>query len=295
MTTPVVRGTGAAATLAFDRLAPEYDTLADGEIFRLLRRRTHSAFARRFTGGSRVLEIGCGTGLDTLFMASQGLHVVACDPSEEMVSRSLRRLAHEGVGERVTVLPCGLHDLASFLDALAEPGGFDGIVSNFGALNCVEHLAPLGALARRYLRSGGVMMLGLMGRVCAVEALYFTATRRVRLAGRRLGTGASLVPVAGVDVPTFYHRIADVRATLGPELVLEGIEGIGVALPPPYLEARWQQLPRAFRGILTRVDALLAPWPPFNRVGDHVLLQFAKRREPYRRDVPDRTNQETER
>jgi hypothetical protein len=25
------------------------------------------------------------------------------------------------------------------------------------------------------------------------------------------------------------------------------------------------------------VDALLAPWPPFNRIGDHVLLQFSKR------------------
>ncbi len=267
----------AAATLAFDRLAPEYDRLAGGEIFQLLRRRTHAAFARRFSAGSRLLEIGCGTGIDTMFLAARGLYVVACDPSEEMASRALRRLAREGLEDRATVLPCGLTDLAAYLDALAEPGGFDGIVSNFGALNCVEHLAPLGALTRCYLRPMGAVVLCLMGRACAVEALYLAMTKRANVAGRRRGPGAITVHVAGVDVPTFYHRISDLRAALGPELVLRSIEGVGVAIPPPYLEPRWQKLPKPIRGIVTRLDTMLAPWPPFNRVGDHVLLQFEKR------------------
>ena len=265
-----------AATIAFDRLASEYDTLAAGEIFQLLRQRTHKTFARCFGPEARVLEIGCGTGLDTAFLAATVRDVVACDPSEEMVSRSLRRLARAGLEARATVLPCGLDDLAAFLDALASPEGFDGIVSNFGALNCVEHLAPLGALARKYLRDGGSVLLGLMGRTCAVEALYFAATNRTKLAARRRHSGAVQVPVAGIDVPTFYHRIADVRAVLGPELQLQAIEGVGVAIPPPYLETRWQQLPRSVRGIVTSIDALLAPLPPFNRAGDHVLLRFVK-------------------
>ena len=277
MTTPMVSGVRAAATVAFDRLAPDYDTLTGGEIFQRLRQRTHAVLARRFAGATRVLEIGCGTGVDTAFLASRGAHVVACDPSEEMVSRSLRRLAREGLDGRASVLPCGLSDLATFLDALAEPSGFDGIVSNFGALNCAESLAPLGALARRYLRPSGTVVLGLMSRVCALEVIYFTATRRGDLARRRQRPGAVAVSVAGVDVPTFYHRIRDVRAALGPDLVLETIEGVGVAIPPPYLEPRWQQLPKAVRRAVAQVDALLAPWPPFNRIGDHVLLQFSKR------------------
>ncbi len=270
-------GVRRAVTLAFDRLAPSYDALASGEIFQLLRLRTHRAFARCFATGSRVLEIGCGTGLDTEFLATRGIRVVACDPSEEMVSRAQRRLAKGGLEDRTTVLPCGLGDLAAFLDTLAESAGFDGIVSNFGALNCVANLAPLGALARRYLRPGGVVLLGLMGRACAVEALYLTATRRPREAGRRLGRGPIAVPVAGIDVPTFYHRIADVRSALEPDLRLHMIEGIGVVLPPPYLEPRWQRLPKPLRGMVAHLDALLAPWPPFNRVGDHVLLHFVKR------------------
>ena len=279
--TPPTLGMRAPATVAFDRLASEYDALAAGEIFRLLRARTHAAFARCFAPGSRVLEIGCGTGLDTIFLASRGVCVVACDPSEEMVSRSLRRLAHAGCENTAMVLPCGLRDLASFLDAVAEPrdsGGapFDGIISNFGALNCVEHLAPLGALARRHLKPTGVVLLGLMGRACAVEALYFTAMRRSQLRSRRRGRGPIPVPVAGIDVPTFYHRITDVRTALGAELTLAHVEGIGVVLPPPYLEPRWKRLPESVRRLATRLDALLAPWPPFNRLGDHVLLHFVK-------------------
>src|SRR5262245_14066874 len=163
---PSATGVRPPATIAFDRLAPDYDALTGGEIFQRLRRRTHAVLARRFADGARVLEIGCGTGVDTVFLASRGTRVVACDPSEEMVSRSLRRLAREKLDDRASVLPCGLSDLASFLDALAEPSGFDGIISNFGALNCVESLAPLGALARRYLRPSGAIVLGLMSRVC---------------------------------------------------------------------------------------------------------------------------------
>jgi SAM-dependent methyltransferase len=265
-----------AAVRAFDRIAPEYDRLAAGEIFQLLRARTHQVFVRWLAPGFRVLEIGCGTGIDTGFLAARGMRVVACDPSEAMVSRALRRVSHEGFGSSVRVMPCGLHDLPAYLDALESCEGFDGIVSNFGALNCVEHLAPLGALVRRHLRPGGVVILGLMARLCLTEALYFAATRRVRLAGRRLGDAAVRVPVGGIDVPTFYHRVRDVCDTAGRDLRLQSVEGIGIAIPPPYFEPRWQRLPHLVRRAVVGLDSMLAPCPPFNRLGDHVLLVLVK-------------------
>ena len=265
-----------ATTTAFDRLAAEYDTLGGGEIFQLLRGRTHRVFGRLFPPGASVLEIGCGTGADTQFLAAHGVHVVACDPSEEMVSRTLRRLAREGLDRHVAVVPCGLEAIDTYLDALNLATRFDGIVSNFGALNCVEDLAPLAALVGRHLEPGGVVALGLMTRVCAVEAMYFAATRRPRLAARRLGHGAVQVKVAGIDVPTYYHRVSDVCEALAPVMRLCAIEGVGVTIPPPYLEPRWQMLPRPVRSVVTTVDGWLSHLPPFNRVGDHVLLQFRK-------------------
>jgi SAM-dependent methyltransferase len=265
-----------ATIVAFDRLAADYDTLAGGEIFRVLRARTHREFARCFTQHSRVLEIGCGTGVDTRFLATSCRYVVACDPSEEMVSRTLRRLTHDGLDTRVTVMPCGLQDVQSYLEALAPHEPFDGIISNFGALNCVPDLAPLGALTRRHLRPGGVVLLGVMTRVCVMEVLYFALTGRLHLAGRRRGGGAVAVQVAGVSVPTYYHRVGDVRRALGSDLRRAGTQGLGVIIPPPYLEPRWRALPPRVRAAIAGVDSLLASRPPFNRVGDHVLLRFVK-------------------
>ena len=96
-------------------------------------------------------------------------------------------------------------------------------------------------------------------------------------AARRRAANVSL-PVAGVDVPTFYHRRADVAATLGEQFTLAGTIGIGVVVPPPYLEPRWQQLPRALREMIAVVDRRTAGWPLLNQLGDHTLTCWEKSR-----------------
>lgn len=264
---------------AFDRLAPSYDALTGGEAFRHQRRQTHDAFARWLPAGCRVLEIGCGTGVDTEFLAAAGRHVVACDPSEEMLSLTRRRLERAFAGDRAGILSCGLDDLPRFLDALDHGEGFDAIVSNFGALNCVRSLSPLGAIARRHLRPGGAIVLGLMGRTCLWESLYFAARGRRSEGARRRQDGV-LVAVAGVDVPTFYHRTREVAEALGPAFSLAAVRGIGVMVPPPYLESRWQQVPPAIRRATAGLDRVVSSWPVFNQLGDHTLTHWTKSRAP---------------
>jgi hypothetical protein len=180
--------------------------------------------------------------------------------------------------DRATVLPCGLQDAIAFLEAVDEARPFDGIVSNFGALNCVEDLRPLGRLASQLLTATGVVILNVMGRSCAFETVYFAATGRRRLTGRRRRAGAVQVPVAGVDVPTYFHRIRDIRDAVGVSVTLDRIQGIAVAVPPPYFETRWQTLPKSVRDFVCSIDGVVATWPPFNRLGDHVLLEFVKQR-----------------
>jgi hypothetical protein len=64
--------------------------------------------------------------------------------------------------------------------------------------------------------------------------------------------------------------------TLSRDLQLKAIAGIGVALPPPYLEPRWQTLKPFVRASIANVDAMITSFPPFNRLADHVMLQFVK-------------------
>ena len=283
MTTAATEGTEGAdrtamhSRLAFDRLAPTYDVLTSGEAFQLQRRQTHRILSRWVRSGFRVLEIGCGTGVDTEFLAQLGARVVACDPSDEMLSRTKRRLAMAGVGDRAGILSCGLQDLPQFLDVLDHAEGFDAIVSNFGALNCVPTLDALGVIGRRHLRAGGAMAIGLIGRTCLWETAYFTARGdRVRATRRR--TAQAEVPVAGINVPTFYHRTSDVAAALGEDFSCNAVIGVGVMVPPPYLESRWQQLPSIMRRAAAGVDRVAGAWPLLNQLGDHTLTRWVKTR-----------------
>ncbi len=265
------------ARLAFDKLAPTYDVLVSGDTFQHQRAQTHAAFRRWIKPGFRVLEIGCGTGLDTVFLASLGTRAVACDPSEEMLTRARRRIELSAVGDRVSLLACGLQQLPQFLDALDHAERFDAVISNFGALNCVPSLDALGAVGCRHLRPGGAVILGLIGRACLWETLYFTARGERHKAARRRAPAAA-VPVAGIDVPTFYHRRADVHACLGEGFRLDEAVGIGIAVPPPYLEPRWQRVPRVIRRAAAGVDRLAAAWPLVNQLGDHTLMRWVKSR-----------------
>jgi ubiquinone/menaquinone biosynthesis C-methylase UbiE len=264
-----------AAARAFDRLAPSYDALAGGDLFRRQRARTHEVIGRRLAGGYRVLELGCGTGWDTEFLGRLGARVLACDASSAMVAMTERRVFEAGLARAVRVLHCGVETVAGYLEVLAE-GRFDAIVSNFGALNCVDCLAPLGELSARWLRPGGTLILGLLGRSCAWEQAYFVWSHQLRQARRRHRPPPVLVAVAGVEVPTYYHTLAEVRRALGADLALESITGIGVLTPPMYLEPRWSRLPAGVRAAVDAADRVVCRMPPFNRLGDHILLAFRR-------------------
>ena len=117
-----------------------------------------------------------------------------------------------------------------------------------------------------------------MGRSCFWETLYFTA-RADRAKAARRRTARADVPVAGIKVPTFYHRTSDIGAALGAGFVRDAVIGIGVMVPPPYLEARWRQVPPVLRRAAAGVDRVAASWPLVNQLGDHTMSRWVKRRD----------------
>jgi hypothetical protein len=55
--------------------------------------------------------------------------------------------------------------------------------------------------------------------------------------------------------------------------------GIGVMVPPPYLEPRWQRVPPLLRRIAAGVDRVAGSWPLINQLGDHTLTRWVKQRD----------------
>lgn len=265
----------ASATVrAFDAAAPGYDRATGGALFRLQRQQAQRLLRRWLPARGRVLEIGCGTGVDAAFLAGLGLEVIACDPSPEMRRLTERRAMAAGVVDRMRVLDCGVEMLPALLDAV-DAAGVDAIVSNFGALNCVGSLVPLGRLVASRLRPGGCVVLGLLNDRCWWERAYFTLTGRRALAGRRTD---GLVPVSGIDVPTWYHGLDAVDVVLGDDVTRTHVRGLGVLVPPPYLEPRWQQVPAPIGAAIAAADRLASRLPGLRTAGDHVLARWEKRR-----------------
>jgi SAM-dependent methyltransferase len=233
--------------------------------------------AARFAPGSRVLEIGCGVGLDASFLATRGVHVTAVDPAPGMVSRTMARLrALEPPGE-VRVFKADLDTVDDHLTRCADGGRFDGILSNLGALNCVEDLGALGRLAERRLECGGAIVLCLMGRLCPWEILYFLVRGEPRRALRRLGSVPVPVNVEGIAVPTSYHTSGDVMQALGAGFDLRGMSGLAVLVPPPWLASRWAAVPLWIRRAVSAADVRLSSRFPLNYLGDHFLMDIVKR------------------
>src|SRR5689334_19770406 len=97
--------------------------------------------------GQRVLEVGCGAGQCSRWLATQGAQVVGLDLSERQLQHSRRLDDATGV---VVPTVCGTATALPFADA-----SFDIVFSSFGALQFVADGQVMVDEVARVLRPGG--------------------------------------------------------------------------------------------------------------------------------------------
>ncbi len=88
-----------------------------------------------FPAGSLLLDAGCGTGEEAVHFARNGCDVTAIDISPAMISKLKAKAGESGVGARIDFR---VADIRQFVP---DPPTYDGIFSNFGALNRVARLS----------------------------------------------------------------------------------------------------------------------------------------------------------
>ncbi len=157
----------------FDRIAGAYDALwTKSDAGRAQRDSVWRVIDRLFQPGDKILDVGCGTGEDAVHLGRRGVHVSAMDPSGEMVRIASAR------GVAATQLATG------DLDRIRAT--YDGVLSDFGALNCTANLDAVATSLARLVRPGGYAVLCLMNRTCVWEMVWFSIRLRLRSAFRRL-------------------------------------------------------------------------------------------------------------
>ena len=240
----------------FDAVAESYDTeFTETRLARLLRARVWRYLS--FAPGSRLLELGCGTGEDALWLAHRGVSVLATDVSREMLAIAARKVhgysaaLHDGrppvgepsVGERseggLSVGGLSFGNASATVtferqDAndLQVSGPFDGAFANFGVLNCVADLRQLAA--RLPLRRGAPVVAVVMAPFCAWETAWYLVHGDVQRATRRWQHGAT-ADIAGQRLPVWYPSPRTLAHAFAPRFVLRNTEGLGTLLPPSYL------------------------------------------------------------
>lgn len=260
--------TAAVPGTAFDTMAEDYDqTFTQSIIGRAQRQAVHHRLDARLAAGARVLELGCGTGEDAVYLARRGMTVLATDPSASMLEAARRKATAAGVGEALSLRRMAAEGLA----ALADDHAFDAAFSNFGALNCTADLAPVALELARVVRPGGTVILCLLGRWAVWEWLWFLVHRQPRSAVRRLRPGG--LTWRGTQVR--YPPVRQVRRAFRPAWRLARAAGIGTFVPPSYAEPWARRHPRLV-ATLARLERRVETLPPVSRFGDHVLLEFER-------------------
>lgn len=252
----------------FDTLAVDYDAaFSDRVPGRWLRSRTRRVIAALLPPAARVLDVGCGTGDDALWLAAAGHDVVATDLSQGMLDETKARVA--GAPGEVAARVCVASlDLESPGDAVTGPFGL--VMSNFGAVNCCADLGRFFAWLDQRLDGDGRVVLTVMGRFCLWESLGFALRGRFRQAARRW-SGRANFSTGGISQPIWYHTPAVIRSMAEPHFAVESIAGIGVFVPSTEFFHVCETRPRLMRA-LCGLESMVADWWPFNRLGDHYTV-----------------------
>ncbi|HEY5622827.1 MAG TPA: methyltransferase domain-containing protein, partial [Gammaproteobacteria bacterium] len=233
-----------SATSPFDDFAADYDRrFSHRQPAIWLRAAVHARIEPLLVAGAEIIELGCGTGEDSIWFARRGCRVRATDASAGMLAQARKKIGVLGLDSQISLQQLDLADWRAG-DMASQPRARI-VFSNFGALNCIEDLRPVFGAASECLETGGYLAVTLMGRFCLSETIFFGARGQFTKAARRW-SGSSAYRAGGEEHPVWYHAPAEVRrAAEGFREI--SISGVGALLPPSEgfgLCERWPRVSR---------------------------------------------------
>jgi len=263
----------------FDAAADRYDADEQGNrILEHMRARAYRVLSSAFDPGSRLLELGSGTGTESSRLARErGCSVALVDPSRLLLERARSKVSAAREGGLVGAHVLRASGVAQLIDVYGR-GAFDGAFSSFGALNCEPSLEPVARGLAELVKHGGAVVLSIINRWCPAEVAWFALHGQWREAARRWRgpVQAAAYPGGPKDVSTWYSSRREIERDFGAWFRVRHVEALPLLLPPPYLDFLVARVPRVF-GLLARFEPMVARRPALRDLGDHVLLRLERR------------------
>lgn len=259
------------AALVFDQMAKEYDDVfTNSMIGRAQRDVVWNVLSQAFQRGNRVLELNCGTGEDAFFLARRAIAVTACDASEQMIQVASSRLQTKTTGAPVAfnLLP------TERLRELYPTSMFDGAFSNFSGLNCVPDLKQTAKDLAALLLPNASLIVCLSTRFCVWEIIWFLLRGNFSKAFRRC-SGRATATVGDFTVEVYYPTVRELEQLFAPYFVIRSCRGVGVTVPPSYVEAWIRRHPKLLH-LMCTTDKMICRLPGFRILGDHMIIRFER-------------------
>jgi Methylase involved in ubiquinone/menaquinone biosynthesis len=258
---------------AFDSIAEKYDEHIFGNpVNSWLKAVSVGLLTQLFKPGDTVLEIGCGTGTETISLLKRGINVIASDISGRMLGLLMSKAEKLSVSHRLKVVQARASEVAY---KLLEAGYtcIDGAYSNYGAVNTEPKLERMIKGLHRLIKPDGILELGVWNKYCMTEMLGYTLRLRPTMAVARL---RNPVPIgkSRFCVSSWAYTVGELSRMVQPYFRLRRVQGVVVTIPPSNL-TRYLP-PKPWINLFKKLDIELGRIYPTNRLGDHYLAVFTR-------------------
>lgn len=257
---------------SFDQIADSFDEEdMSNEILQWMRNVMYEIYLDNFKSNDRVLELNAGTGIDAVFLASKGIKTYATDLSGHMIAKLNEKIINKKLEGFITTDKISFNEIADISES-----NFDGVISNFGGLNCINKFTELSSDLADKIKPSGKFIAAVMNSFCPWEIFYFLSKLDFTNAFRRFNKNGIQANLSQFKIRSFYFSPKEFADQFKNFFELEKVFNLGLLTPPPYLHGLCNRAGRTVK-LLMKADNHLKGVYPFNRFGDHFVVVLRRK------------------
>lgn len=255
----------------WDLYAPSYDqkTQNADQYLRVINLKILKSF---FSPGQNILEIGCGTGTESIEMIKYGCNLTLTDISFEML-----KIASEKIS-RLENLPSDrkpklINLPAEYIDSFKIK--FDGAYASFGVLNCVSDIDSFFKKLHKVLKPNSYFIVSIINRWYWGDFIFFTLGITNYLKERLKGWGNITLDGKKYDAIARYYSIRDIKNFSKDFFSIKKCFALPFLLPPPYLKPA-ERLPEKLLKWFCKIESMIYHRFPFKYLGEQIVIVFKR-------------------
>ena len=258
---------------SFNKIADNFDEQdRSNPIIHWMRDIVHRIYLKYFKSGDSLLELNAGTGIDAIFLAERGINIYTTDLSPKMQSYLNEKLiSRKDLQDKITVRPFSFHEIDK-----VDKYNFDGVISNFGGLNCINDFSKLRDDLSDKTKPGGLFIAAVINKICPWEILYFTLKLDFKKAFRRFNKEGIDGAIDDQFVKTFYFSPKEFAFRFYPDFKIKKVYALGLYTPSPYLQVLYNKIKPLIK-LWMFIDNIVKGIFPFNRFGDHFIIVMERK------------------